>query len=176
MLVLGMASLASATLQISVNGVQNPVDSEIIIEKPSDTIILDVWTADDITLFELGTYALIVAEGPGTIDAANAEVLYGNILATDIPNANFLIGPGLAATYLGGFSGNPVAGDTFLDNILFHCDAEGDVIIELWTIEDMGGELYEGTVLMDSVIIHQIPEPMTLALLGLGGLFLRRRK
>jgi len=29
---------------------------------------------------------------------------------------------------------------------------------------------------MDSQIIHQIPEPITLALLGLGGLFLRRRK
>ncbi|MHC4083626.1 MAG: PEP-CTERM sorting domain-containing protein [Planctomycetota bacterium] len=33
------------------------------------------------------------------------------------------------------------------------------------------------TTLLDTLTIHQIPEPMTLALLGLGGLFvLRRRK
>ncbi|MHC4154714.1 MAG: PEP-CTERM sorting domain-containing protein [Planctomycetota bacterium] len=28
----------------------------------------------------------------------------------------------------------------------------------------------------DQVLIHQIPEPMTVALLGLGGLFLVRRR
>ena len=30
--------------------------------------------------------------------------------------------------------------------------------------------------ILDTITIHQIPEPITIALLGLGGLFLRRRK
>ena len=177
MLVLGMASLAGATLQISVDGVQNPVDSEITL-MPSGTAILDVWTATDIGMFELCTYALIVADGPGTIDAANADALYGNILAAEVPTDFFLIGPGLAATYLGGYAGNPVAGATILDGILFHCEGLGDVTIELWSLKETAVQsgIYEADALMDTVMIHQIPEPMTLALLGLGGLFLRRRK
>ena len=178
MLVLGMASLAGATLQISVNGDQDPVDSQITLDAPSGTAILDVWTATDIGMFELCTYALIIAEGDGSIDAANADVLYGNILAAEIPTDFFLIGPGLAATYLGGYAGNPVAGATLLDGILFHCEGVGDVTIELWSLKEtaVASGIYEADALMDSVLIHQIPEPMTLALLGLGGLFLRRRK
>lgn len=50
----------------------------------------------------------------------------------------------------------------------FHCDTEGTLVIVL---EDAG----TGNQL-DSIIVHQIPEPMTIALLGLGGLLLRRRK
>ena len=34
----------------------------------------------------------------------------------------------------------------------------------------------DGTTLLDSATINVIPEPMTIALLGLGGLFLRRRR
>jgi len=46
-----------------------------------------------------------------------------------------------------------------------------DVFVELW--DDALG--YETPV--DTLVIHQVPEPMTLALLGLSGLFvLRRRK
>ncbi len=43
---------------------------------------------------------------------------------------------------------------------------------------DLVVELYDaGTLLLiDSAIIKQIPEPMTLALLGLGGLFMLRRR
>jgi len=50
----------------------------------------------------------------------------------------------------------------------FHCLTQGvDVTATLWG---------SGEVVVDSFIIHQIPEPMTIGLLGLGGLFLRRRK
>jgi len=72
------------------------------------------------------------------------------------------------------------------DHILFHCDAFGTVIIMLREDENLppgatieaDGDLNPWP--LDSygtgVIIHQIPEPMTLTLLGLGGLFLARRK
>lgn len=51
----------------------------------------------------------------------------------------------------------------------FHCEvAPGDVLVQLYD-SDM-------ITVLDSLTIHQIPEPATMLLLGLGGLFLRRRK
>ena len=44
------------------------------------------------------------------------------------------------------------------------------MVIELYTTDFGTSEL------VDAVVIHQIPEPATIALLGLGGLLLRRRK
>lgn len=55
-----------------------------------------------------------------------------------------------------------------VDAKLFHCIAPNiDVVATLYT--------GDGTY-VDSFVIHQIPEPVTMALLGLGTLFLRRRK
>jgi hypothetical protein len=70
-------------------------------------------------------------------------------------------------------SGSAPAG-IYFDDILFHCEAQGDVVVKLYTVDPY----FIAATLVDSVIIHQvpIPEPMTVALLGLGGLFLRRRK
>jgi len=45
---------------------------------------------------------------------------------------------------------------------------EGDVVIGLYA--------FDGTTLLQEATIHVVPEPMTLGLLGLGGLFLRRRR
>ena len=55
-----------------------------------------------------------------------------------------------------------------LDAKEFHCTGpESDVVVY---IADENGEIF------DSILIHQLPEPMTITLLGLGGLFLRLRK
>jgi hypothetical protein len=71
-----------------------------------------------------------------------------------------------------------------LDHFLLHCDDMGDVIVRLVenpntsagaTLETDGSDLYE-LLAGPGIIIHQVPEPMTLTLLGLGGLFLARRK
>ena len=40
----------------------------------------------------------------------------------------------------------------------------------------MGGGTFTGVQYFTPVVLHIIPEPMTMGLLGLGGLFLRRRK
>lgn len=50
----------------------------------------------------------------------------------------------------------------------FHCTLEGDVYIYLTD--------GTGYVIEDAILVHQVPEPMAIMLLGLGGLFLRRRK
>jgi hypothetical protein len=57
-----------------------------------------------------------------------------------------------------------------LDAKELHCDFGGDALVYLLNGDD--------NVILDSITIHQtgVPEPMTIALLGIGGLFLRRRK
>lgn len=58
----------------------------------------------------------------------------------------------------------PVAGDYMrIDGVA------GDSVIAAWVVEATGG-----SVLMNPVTL--VPEPMTIALLGLGGLFLLRRR
>lgn len=74
-------------------------------------------------------------------------------------------------------------------NLILHCDGVGPVTLDLtlmgsthyWEYSNPSGLPYgddayatEGD--LGDLVIHQIPEPMTIALLGLGGLFLRRRR
>jgi hypothetical protein len=54
-----------------------------------------------------------------------------------------------------------------LDNIILHCDRVGDVTLTLLS-DDF-------KVIYDTQVIRQVPEPMTLFLLGLGGVILARK-
>ena len=82
--------------------------------------------------------------------------------------------------------GGLTVGVIAVDHILFHCSAVGTVVIKLREDVDLppGGNAeidseMTGYAISDfgtGVVIHQVPEPMTLTLLGLGSLFLARRK
>lgn len=178
MMVLGIAGAANAALLLSVDGQVNPPDSTIEI-KESDWVTLDIW-GDGATPGGLFLVGLAVdAQGPATIDISSAQILY-------VGNANtdpYHFDDPETAAYLGLQNPfialelvdipapptlpNPLEG-TLVDGIRLHCDGVGEVTVIL-----MDGE---GNIL-DTQVIHQIvPEPMTLGLLGLGGLFLRRRK
>jgi hypothetical protein len=80
-----------------------------------------------------------------------------------------------------------VNGNLAIDHIGIHCTAPGDVTITVAAanVAKPWGQVFmmtsEGAAtdheaLGGELIVHQIPEPMTVLLLGLGGLFLRRRK
>jgi hypothetical protein len=173
-LILGLASVASATLQISVNGDKEPVDSEIILLGPSDELILDIWTDSIISAGngEVVAWELVVAPADGSISGGVSLIPEAGVTIFD-DVTGFEAEPGTNGVWGGIAMTGQVpqidAGATIYDDILFHCNGLGDAVVKLYVGDFVTWDL------VDSVVIHQ-PEPMTIALLGLGGLFLRRRK
>ena len=182
MLIFVMASFANAmSLQISVNGDEDPVETEYTL-MPSETIELDIYSPDGYVSGD-DTYFALVATVGGTVTggvvlaAAPPDTgIYGQDVLTDVPGwlaAADGTGPWGSILNIGGAAVSP---GRWLDQFIFHCDVDqGDVIISLFSDKDMGTAVHP-TILEDRIIIHQIPEPATMALLSLGGLFLLRRR
>jgi hypothetical protein len=180
-LVLSMATMASAGLQISINGQQEAEEATITVV-PSGSVTLDIWTDSAISdvLGGTGFYALAAPTSGGTLSGgilANATY-WGCSIIQDAAGAGIALpagdnGPYGAIAIAPGYDVIPL-GTTIFDGIAFHCEGPGDVVVSLYMINGDTGELFGPAI--DTVTIHQIPEPMTMALLGLGGLFLRRRK
>jgi len=175
MLVLGMASTANAMLWISVDGTVDPPDTSIEL-MPSEEVVIDIWGdgSELPGLFYLGIST--TSTGAGSLDLANATNLYpGNDIwgpswtdNQDVADFLGVYNPFVTTSLSDNSLEPPPLTGTLVDGIIFHCEGLGDVTITLF---DGGG------VALDSQVIHQvIPEPMTVALLGLGGLLLRRRK
>ena len=154
MMVASVASLASAGIQIGINGETALLDSEVVLV-PSDTITLQL-IADP---GEVGQAMFLTIEGPADVEPGVNYVNQSPILP---------LAPGLFQidTIIPGSEANPIEG--IIADVILHCAGEGDVTVLLGPAPS--------TDMLDKLIIHQIPEPMTMALLGLGGLFLRRRK
>jgi hypothetical protein len=195
MLVLGMASIANAGLidiQIVSYGQQTsatePIPPTDYIEiYPSDWVDLDIVYIEPAPWI-LGGMALdIVLEGPGRLDLSDLTEPAGawdpgmHWITEQVPGQVYTIDFGM-------LNGVPGMGEPAiaLDHILVHCEDEGDVYVYLIpnyntnmmvTAEmnpntgDMGEVAYG-----PGVYIKQIPEPMTVCLLGLGGLLLLRRR
>lgn len=186
MLVVSLASVASAGLKISVDGVVDPMDTEITL-KEGQTAVIDIW-GDGATASPHAPWLFV--SGPGSINGSDMVYTGSLALYQDAESAAADAGMGedvagfiemmagavgladvrdLSFITLADGAVPPAALDgTLVDGIIFKCEGLGDVTLTLLA-EDLA-------TVLDTQVIHQIPEPMTLALLGLGGLFLRRRK
>ncbi|MFH1616632.1 MAG: PEP-CTERM sorting domain-containing protein [Planctomycetota bacterium] len=192
LVVCGLAASAFAILAI-----QPVVGGQTEIEVyPSDVFYVDLMWLNDV-LFGSGVTGQtngeltsadmhLLIQGPATIVDVNALTLNVDYTgAAGGVNPSDQLG-GVFSVYSWGAGANP--GEIIIDHIGIHCDAIGDVIITVsvsgavqgistvdWEHPLDVGNGGPGVTPMQ-LIVHQIPEPMTIALLGLGGLFLRRRK
>jgi hypothetical protein len=178
-LVLVMAPMASA-LTITVNGVPT---SQITL-RPSDTVEIDL-ELDAAESTESFVLALELSNN-------QAELLWGEEIfplpaeAWNLGAKSQNVGPqygeitGAALTI---FGEQPIVGPSDLavmQGLYLHCLEETDVILTV-TTTGVGGNIWNGETIGPGVevarlYIEQIPEPATMALLGLGGLFLVRRR
>jgi hypothetical protein len=166
-LVLAMASLATAGLSISIGGDPDPIDSEIFAA-PSDILILDIHSDGDSVVY----FALGVDPASGTITGGAFTPNSGDVVCMLPDYFVQMVDPGIAGVIgsLGGrLDGEDISGVVF-DLVEFHVEGPDDAVIKLYESADT-----MTWTLVDTAIIH-VPEPMTMALLGLGGLFLRRKK
>jgi hypothetical protein len=189
LVVLGMATAANATLQISVHtnppggetwDPMNPQDTEIEIG-PSEFLVLDIWTDalidKDVAESWFNGWALVCDRATATIEGGADQtqipgiVIYPGASGSGHPGVDPGVDEGVwgAATP----SGSSIeAGGVLYSEILLHCEiVDGDAVLRLLSTSD-----WMNANLEDMVVIHQTPEPMTLGLLGLGGLGLLRRR
>ncbi len=157
MLVLGMASFANAALILSING---DTTQDVISIPVSGNVTIDVYqTTDSPAEWWLGY------TGPGEWMRATAH-----LYIPPAPDTMVVDDGGYGAVWFQGriptATVNYDPGKWF--DVDFHCTGLGDAIITLYAAN--------GETVLDTATIHQIPEPAMIALLGLGGLFLRRRK
>lgn len=173
MLVLAMASTASATIQISVGGDSDPVDSEYTLQE-GETLSLEIWDDAERPPYTATEWMLVVDTTLGDISEGAVAFEPGPFfLGATLINESVIPPPGMEGVWGVAFTReNPVPADTtYYDGILFTCEGVGDTTIYLMDCPDS----VQASIIYDTVVIHQIPEPMTLLLLGLGAVMLRRK-
>jgi PEP-CTERM motif-containing protein len=230
-LVLGMASMASAAFQLSVNG---QIADEGITLEPSDWIELDIHI-DPGTVFNGGNLAIMLSNNQGILewnghgvpedpdyrpsisfpaatieystfgawftedekgfaggyavvstlsDSQNVVMSGGDITWNAVNNPDEVINP------YGQPACPPLSYSVLMEGLMFHCEEETDVEISLVAVglgitmleHDAAGNvigqptIIEAGTVLDTIMVHQVPEPMTMSLLALGGLGLLRRR
>lgn len=162
MLVLGLASAANAALSLSLGG--DPAPSEYTMYVCT-IIKIDVTSSENNTAYGawVGFDQLDKGEWkpPWTIYPAA-----GNTASAEDQTGAGYPGWWLLATGTSNPDLYPITAGKHFD-IDYHCTGMGDVTLIL---QDFNGNE------LQRMVIHQIPEPVSMVLLGLGGLLLRRRR
>jgi hypothetical protein len=163
-LVLSMATMANAALTLSVS------DTTLA---PSETAVISLSGQDE----PAGVWYLgVVAGGPASIAFDTATILYtGNASSLVVEGMGDVLGanPDMITVT---FQHIPAPPDTFIppingvavDGIILHADAAGIATVVLF---DGGGTLIGS----QDVTISDVPEPITMGLLALGAMFIRRK-
>ena len=177
LLVLGMSSLASADLVVTVNGEPQP---DAITLMTSETIELDL----DLSAggYNVWHYAI-----DWTLSNDQAELIPDKIAfptAFDFPGSYYGGGQQVkidAANFISPAVEGPAV---LMQGLILHCLEETDVVLTVTALQPGSMSLWGGWPLGELVPIEfvhtlriiQIPEPATIALLGLGGLAVLRKR
>ena len=183
--VLCLTLSAHAGLSISVNGMIHPPLGEIVLH-PGEIAVLGIH-GDGLTTGPIEFYLFV--EGPGSIDGY--DMVYPGSLSgyEDLEDLADSLGmsPENALAVLRDETGNsnlqdigiiwlvdmaippaPLDG-VLVGDIIFYCNGLGDVKLTMWTCAYI-------PVIYDTQVIHQIPEPVTFVLLGMGTFLIRRKR
>jgi len=161
MLVLGLASSASAAISLDPSGaIDVPAGSYSLNVFSDDTMPYERFLAiTDATYGDLTAIAILgTAGGDAAVTSLGAMLTYDSVWSVNAVDMNPDPDPG-----------DIVAGTNHFTATVGFTGAD---IGQNLTIELLDGSLN----VLDSMTYNGIPEPMTIALLGLGGLFLLRRR
>jgi hypothetical protein len=163
LMLLGMVVTANAGLKIVIwDGMfwVEYADSKITIA-PSDELLIGVLDLGGPV--KPGTLAMGISSngGLGSLDVSDVRV-FQNVTANVQDDAVAAAELGILNPFLLLNTGTYNPNSMLMRNTVFHCEGPGDVTLVLVD--------YETGEVVDTQVIHQIPEPMTVAVLGLGGL------
>ena len=171
-----MATMANAVLVFQTAGT-----TEIV---PSDNVVIDLISTQMISYFSIDAIKASVGNGTASSPSVNSafEVAYAGTLNSE----------GMLSEYLSASDTSPIPAPGVsgrLYSFVYHVpDVPINTYIIIGTYADgenwlspqytvaNGGGTFTGTQYFTPLVLHYFPEPMTMGLLGLGGLFLRRRK
>jgi hypothetical protein len=167
-IVLSPAVVANAGLLISVDGQVDPPNPLIALTS-GQTANIGIWSDGGLLADGVG---YLVVSGPAAADIAGAS----NYVSESIYVAGS--GPFEGAVGFDLKDADPenspyLPGGTLVDYITLGSNGAGQIDLELWFDETSAGGPLQ---LMDTQVFNRVPEPTTMALLGLGGLFLCRRR
>jgi hypothetical protein len=167
MLVLGLASTANAYIELRIGGSPAPGTLDVVA---GDTAAIQVYD-DNTTQNGYVGYIIVESGGDGVLNNAVVEASAGS--SGDASAYSYYgWGAGYTLTAMS-ITGDIAAGHHFTITYDAAGLSEGDsAVISLWDGRTTPTAYSE----VGSMNINIVPEPITIALLGLGGLFLRRRK
>jgi hypothetical protein len=166
---LALSSAANATLSLVVDGQE--VGSEITLT-PGETVWIGTYADIPPNYVHYAAFAAYVIMDTTPLGSwTGASKVYVPPAAPGVAGWTYYgttVDPAMDAWFedytLPGFY--DLGGPGLYGEVEFRCDAPGDVFINLYD---------DAFDMVDTLTIHQIPEPATLILLSLGGLVLRRK-